>query len=275
MRQTGIRLAGMNVFSLRMAGAAYLALVLAFIVAPAGFVLLDSLNSATSFPSPFEGLTLHWYAALAQHPEFLDAAWVSLQVALCAAATGTTVGFLAAWALARGRWKGRHIATLALMGPLLVPELVVGLAILQVVGLLGLRLGLPMLIAAHAVFVLPLSLRLVLAAFSRFDSTLEEAARDAGAGPWRVLWHVTLPVLRPAVLGGFLLSAVLSFVNLPLSMFLTTVGTATLPVVSFAYMESRIDPVIAALATLVMLAAGGVALLIDRLLHIRLTGTSR
>lgn len=260
---------------MRIIGAAYLALVVAFILAPAGFVLVDSFNSAASFPSPFEGLTLHWYAALSEHPEFLAAAWVSLKLAVSAAAIGTAAGFLAAWTLARGRWKGRDAITTALMGPLLVPELVMGLAILQIVGLLGLKLGLPTLIAAHAVFVLPLSLRLVLAGFSRFDFSLEEAARDAGAGPLRVLWHVTLPMLRPPVLAGFVLSAVLSFVNLPLSMFLTTVGTATLPVISFSYMESRIDPVIAAVATLVMVVAGGIALLIDRMLHIRLTEDSR
>ena len=253
---------------------AWLTLVMLFILTPAGFVVFDSFNSATSFPSPFEGATLRWYVALADHPEFLEAAWTSLELAVIAAAIATIAGFLAAWGLASGRIPARNAIITVLMGPLLVPELVVGLAILQIVGmfgpLLGLSLGLPVLVAAHAVFVLPVTVRLSLSGFSQFNFSLEEAARDLGASPWRILLHITLPLLRPSLLAGFVLAAVLSFVNLPLSMFLTTAQTSTLPVIAFAYMESRIDPMIAAVATLVMLTAAAITLTVDRLLRFRL-----
>jgi putative spermidine/putrescine transport system permease protein len=248
----------------------WLTLVMLFILAPAGFVVFDSFNSATSFPSPFEGATLRWYAALADHPEFLDAAWTSLELAVSAAAIASIAGFLAAWGLASGRVPARNAITTALMGPLLVPELVVGLAILQIVGMLRLSLGLPVLIAAHAVFVLPVTLRLSLSGFSQFNFSLEEAARDLGASRWQTLVHITLPLLRPSLLSGFVLAAVLSFVNLPLSMFLTTAQTSTLPVIAFAYMESRIDPMIAAVATLVMVSAAAITFAVDRLLRFRL-----
>jgi putative spermidine/putrescine transport system permease protein len=247
---------------------AYLVLVMTFILGPAAVVVIDSLNSATSFPSPFESATLHWYAALRDHPEFLDAAWISFEVALTAAAVASVAAFLAASALARGRIRGRDAITTALMGPLLVPEIVVGLAVLQVVGLARLPLGMPVLIATHAVFVLPLALRLVLAGLSRFDFSLEEAAQSLGAGRFQVWWLVTIPVLQPSLLAGFVLSVVVSFVNLPLSMFLTTAQTATLPVIAFAYMESRIDPMIAAVATLVMVFATVLAICIGRLLRL-------
>ena len=249
----------------------WLGLVLAFVLAPAGFVVFDSFNAASSFPSPFEGATLHWYADLAQHPEFLTAAWTSVQLAVLAAAIASGAGFLAAWGLASGRIPARHAVATALMGALLVPELVVGLAILQIVGMLHLSLGLPVLVAAHAVFVLPITLRLTLSGFAQFDFALEEAASDLGARRWQVMWHVVLPLLRPSIVAGFVLAAVLSFVNLPLSMFLTTARTSTLPVIAFAYMESRIDPMIAAVATLIMLVAASLTILTDRLLRIRLT----
>jgi len=252
-------------------GRLYLAAVMLFLLAPAGFVLVDSFNAAASFPSPFESATLHWYAALHDHPEFLDAAWTSLQLALAAAAIACIAGCLGAYALTRGRPPARQAVETALMGPLLVPELIVGLGILQMVGLLSLSLGLPVLIAAHAVFVLPLATRLLLAGFSRFDFAQEEAARDAGANRLQVMHHVTLALMRPHLIAAFVLSAVLSFVNLPLSMFLTSARTATLPVIAFAYMESRIDPTIAAVATLVMVAAALVAVATDRILRIRLT----
>jgi putative spermidine/putrescine transport system permease protein len=256
--------------ALRWLGRFYLLLVMVFILAPALVVLVDSVNAATSFPSPFEHATLRWYAALREHGEFLQAAWTSLQVALIAAALASLVGFLAAYALARGKMRGKNVIATALMGPLLVPELVVGLAILQVIGLAGFSLGLPVLIAAHCVFVLPLTLRLVLAGFSRFDFDLEEAAGSLGGNRLQVLVFVTLPLLKPSVLAGFILSAVLSFVNLPVSMFLTTARTATLPVIAFAYMESRIDPMIAAVATLVMVVAASVAVCVDRILRVRI-----
>jgi putative spermidine/putrescine transport system permease protein len=214
-------------------------------------------------------MTLHWYAALREHAEFLDAAGTSLLVAALAAGIGLVAGFLAAYGLARGPVPGRHMIATALMGPLLVPELVVGLAILQVAAMAHIPLGLPVLVVAHAVFVLPLSVRLSLGGLARFDAALEEAALGLGASRFGVLWQVTLPVLRPNLIAAFLMSAVLSFVNLPLSMFLTTARTATLPVIAFAYMESRIDPMIAAVATLIMLVAATIALVIDRALRIR------
>jgi putative spermidine/putrescine transport system permease protein len=120
------------------------------------------------------------------------------------------------------------------------------------------------------VFVLPFSLRLVIAGFSRFDFALEDAARSLGAGQARALWYITLPLVRPSLVAGFILSAILSFVNLPLSMFLTTPSTATLPVAVFAYMESRIDPLVAAVATLVVVIAAGATLFVDRVLKIRI-----
>ncbi|HEY0182964.1 MAG TPA: ABC transporter permease [Rhodopila sp.] len=256
--------------TIRMAGRVYLALLMLFLLGPAVLVTVDSFNAASSFPSPFEGLTLRWYAALGQHSEFLWAAWTSMKLALSAASAASVAGFLASAALARGRLRGRTVIGAAMMAPLLIPELILGLAILQVAGLARLPLGLPVLIAAHTVFVLPLTIRLALAGFSRLDGSLEEAARSLGSSQAQVIWHVMLPLLRPNLLAGFVIAAVLSFVNLPLSMFLTTAQTATLPVIAFAYMESRIDPMIAAVATLVMAGAALIAVSTSRLLRVRL-----
>ena len=211
---------------LRWSGRIYLALIMIYILGPALVVMFDSVNSATSFPSPFEHFTLYWYAALAERAEFLDAAWLSIQLAVAAAAIATISGFLAAYALMQLRPSRRdRIATL-LMGPLLVPEIVMGLAILQLVGLAAVPLGLPVLVGTHAVFTMPLVVRLTLAGFAQFDFALEEAARSLGASRQLAVARVTLPLLRPSLTAGFVLALVLSFVNLPLSMFLTTPGGA-------------------------------------------------
>ncbi len=250
---------------MRLAGRLYLGAVLVFLLGPAGVVAVDSINSATSFPSPFEHATLRWYAALAEHPEFIDGFEVSLVVAAAAAACATVAGFAAAVALRRLRPGLRDAGVTALMGPLLVPEIVVGLAVLQVAQLAGVALGLGVLIGTHAVFVLPVAVRLVLAGMARLDAGVEEAARSLGAGPVRAAWLVTIPLLRSSLAAAFVLCGILSFVNLPLSMFLTTARTATLPVIVFAYMESRIDPLVAAVATLVMLVAAAAAVAVNLL----------
>ena len=255
---------------MRAAGRLYLGALLLFLLGPAGMVAIDSFNSATSFPSPFEHATLRWYAALADHPEFIEAFGVSLAVAAAAAACAVAAGFAAALALRCMRPATRDAGVSVLMGPLLAPEIVVGLAVLQMAQLAGVPLGLGVLVGTHALFVLPVAVRLAMAGLARLDTSVEEAARCLGAGPVRAAWLVTMPLLRPSLAAAFVLSCVLSFVNLPLSMFLTTAGTATLPVMVFAYMESRIDPLVAAVATLVMLAAAAAAVAANLLSRVRL-----
>lgn len=257
---------------LRRLGHVYLGVVMLFVLAPALIVVFDSINSATSFPSPFEHATLHWYTDLFAQPDFLQATWVSVEVAMLAATLASTVAFLAAYALSRHALRGRDVIITALMGPLFVPEIVIGLAILELTNLLMVPLTLPVLAATHTVFVMPFVLRLVLAGFTRFDFNLEDAARSLGAGKARAMWRITLPLVRPSLIAGFTLSAIMSFVNLPISMFLTTPQTTTLPVAVFAYIESRIDPLVAAIATLVVLLSAIAVFCLDRVLRIRILG---
>jgi putative spermidine/putrescine transport system permease protein len=257
---------------IRRLGHLYLAVVMLFVLTPALVVVFDSINSATSFPSPFEHATLHWFAALLDQPDFLAAAATSFEIAALAASCATLAAFLAGYALSRRPPRARTIIVTALMGPLFVPEIVMGLAILELANMLDLPPTLPVLVAAHTVFIMPFALRLVLSGFSLFDFAIEDAARSLGAGPWRAVLRITIPLTAPSLIAGFLLSGIMSFVNLPISLFLTTPQTATLPVAVFAYIESRIDPLVAAIATLVVAVSALVALLLDRVLRIRILG---
>jgi putative spermidine/putrescine transport system permease protein len=251
------------------AGRLYLVLLYLFVAGPLLFVIATSFNPATSFPARFEGLTLSWYAAILRRPEFLSATGTSALVAALAAAVAVLVAFLAAYALGRRGGAGGAMATL-LASPLLVPQVVISLAILQLASAWGVGTGFWGLVAAHAVYVMPFALRLVLTGLARFDFAVEEASRSLGANPLRTWAEVTLPLLRPSLVAGFTFCFILSFVNLPLSLFLTGPDTATLPIVMFAYIESRIDPMIAAVASLIVLAAGTATILLDRFLHVRL-----
>jgi putative spermidine/putrescine transport system permease protein len=251
-------------------GRLYLAALYAFIMAPIVVVAAMSINTATAFPAPFEGVTLRWFDAILAHPEFMAAAWTSAIVAASSASLGTTAAFLGAYALRRrGRRENLLLSTL-LASPILVPQIVISLAMLQFAGLFGLGAGLASLIAVHTVYALPFALRLVMTGLVRFDFSLEDASLGLGAGRLRTWRHVTLPLLRPNLVAGFTFCFILSFVNMPISLFLTDAQTTTLPLVMFDYIEGRLDPMLAAVATIVVAVACAATIILERCLNIRL-----
>jgi putative spermidine/putrescine transport system permease protein len=248
---------------------AVLAAVLLFLLGPLLFVFAASLNSATSFPAPFQSLTLSWFARLFDHEQIVNGLTLSLVIAACAAVLAVVVGFPATYTMMR--WPGRHREWLDvyLSLPILVPEVVVSIALLQAISALKLAAGAPWIVAAHATAFLPFVVRICASALQRFDFGLEDAAHSLGASRMKVLARITVPLLRPQIVASLVLVGVLSFVNLPLSLFLATPESSPFPVVIFAYMESRIDPLVAAAASAVVLMAIGSTLLFERVLKVK------
>ncbi|MFL6799164.1 MAG: ABC transporter permease [Xanthobacteraceae bacterium] len=251
-------------------GRGYLALVYVFLLGPLAFIVAASFNRATSFPAGFEGLTLGWFRSILDHDEFISSAWTSTMVAALAALIAMVVSFFAAYAMARSRSGESATITTILSVPLLVPQIVMSLAILEFASWLGVGTTLTGLVAVHAVYVMPFALRLIMTGLARFDFVLEEAAASLGASGVATWRKVTLPIIRPSLVAGFTFCFVLSFVNLPLSLFITDARTTTLPIVMFSYIESRIDPMIAAVSTVIVLLAAGTTLLLEWVLKIRL-----
>ncbi len=191
-------------------------------------------------------------------------------MAALAALIATAVSFLAGYALSHRRTGERAWITTVLAVPLLVPQIVMSLAVLQAAGEFGLGTNLIGLVAVHTVYVMPFALRLVLTGLARFEFGLEEAARSLGAN-WPRTWaRITLPLIRANLVAGFTFCFVLSFVHLPLSLFITDAQTTTLPIVMFSYIESRIDPMIAAVSTVVVILAAAITMMMEQVLHIRL-----
>lgn len=248
----------------------YLAALYLFIIAPLIVVAATSINTATSFPAPFEGLTFKWYRAIFAHSEFIHAARTSALVGTISAALGTVAAFLAAYALRRRGKRENVLLNAALVSPILVPQVVISLAMLQFAALFQLSGGLSSLIGVHTVYALPFALRLIMVGLVRFDFSLEDASHGLGAGCLTTWRHVTLPLLRPNLVAAFTFCFILSFVNLPISLFLTTAQTTTLPLVMFAYIEARLDPMLAAVATSIVAAACVATLILERYLRIRL-----
>jgi putative spermidine/putrescine transport system permease protein len=251
------------------AGWVYLAAVYIFIIGPVLFIAATSLNTAGSFPAPFEGLSLRWYRAILAHPQFITSAWNSALIATVSAIVATAAAFLAAYAMRRRRTRESVLLSTLLASPVLVPQIVISLAFLQFAGLFGLGTGLLSLIAVHTVHSLPFALRLVLTGLARFDFSLEDASLSLGGGRIATWREITLPLLRPNLVAGFTFCFILSFVNLPISLFLTDSQTTTLPLVMFAYIEARIDPMLAAIATIIVAVACAATLILERFLNIR------
>ncbi|MFC6804129.1 ABC transporter permease [Deinococcus caeni] len=170
---------------------------LSFLYAPI-FVLVAYSFNASNLVTVWGGFSIRWYAALFSDGPLIAAAWVSLQVAVFASLTATVLGTLAALALERhGRFRGRSLFTGLVYGPMVMPEVMIGLSLLLLFIGIGLDRGLVTIVIAHATFCTGFVAVVVAARLRGLDRSLEEAAADLGAGPFRVLTTVTLPLSLP------------------------------------------------------------------------------
>jgi putative spermidine/putrescine transport system permease protein len=224
-----------------------LALVLAFITLPLVVVVAASLSptAAVSF-RPWDWTPI-WYGGL------FDERWVqpfllSVRIAVLVAAISGVLGTLAALALVYERVAGSSIIMAALLSPLSVPQIVKGVAIVLFLSIIGLQnlLGTPALIAAHVVLALPFVMRMAVGALVNFDDNLDRAAQILGASRAQRLFYVVLPLIKPGVLSGVTFAFIISFNNIPLSVFLVRPGDTTLPIAVINHLEYSLDPIMAA-----------------------------
>ena len=242
----------------------------AVILAPMLAVIWLSFFDQEVAAFPPEGYTLRWYATAWDKREFSRGFVNSLQLALVSAAIGVTLGTAAAYALVRARLRGKAAIGALLLGPLAVPGVVLGTGLyvffVQIDNAVDVQIvaTLPGLIAAHALLTIPWTVRLVAASLAGLHPAAEEAAANLGARPWTVFCRVTLPMMRAGVVAAAMFSFIQSFENLELSLLLTGPGRSTLPVAMLNYLEFRVDPTLAAVATLQILLIGALMLLTDR-----------
>lgn len=230
-----------------------------FLYAPIFFVILFSFN-ASSVMTRFEGFSLKWYQALFSNPVLLNAAWVSLRIAFVSAFLAVLLGTLCAITLVRLRhFKRRHVLGVLSTAPLIMPEVITGFAFL--IFFVGVeRLfgwphgrGVNTIIVAHTTLALAYVTVIVRARLLEIEPSLEEAAQDLGARPARAFFLVTLPLIFPSLLSGWLLSFALSMDDLVIASFTSGPGASTLPMVIFSSIRVGTDPQVNALATLIVL----------------------
>lgn len=224
--------------------------------APLAVVTLYSFNESR-LGAVWRGFTLAWYRALWEQEAALAAMKNSLVLAASSAGVATILGTLLGYGLGRLRFRGRHALQASVQVPILVPDVVFAVAL--VLALAAVRRAMPVfepglfaMFLGHVTFQIPFVAVMVQARVARLDPALEEAARDLGATGVRAFWHVTRPLLTPAMVSGALLAFTLSLDDFAVSFFTSGPGSTTLPLLIYASARRGITPDINALATLLM-----------------------
>lgn len=246
-----------------------LALVLgfAFLYVPIVSLIVFSFNKSR-LVTVWGGFSTKWYGELLGNQQILDAAWLSLKVAALSATLAVVLGTLAGLVLARfGPFRGRTLLSGMTTAPLVMPEVITGLSLLLLFVTLEQLIGWPRgrgmttIVIAHVTFAMAFVTVIVQSRMAQLDDSLEEAAQDLGARPAKVFFLITLPIIAPALVSGWLLAFTLSLDDVVIASFVAGPSSTTLPIEVFSSVRRGLSPKINALATLMILVVSVAAFL--------------
>jgi putrescine transport system permease protein len=238
----------------------------AFFYIPILSMIVFSFNKSR-LATVWGGFSTQWYWKLFQNDQIINAAILSVQIALVSATIATILGTMAGIALARfRRFRGRTLFSGLVTAPLIMPEVITGISLLMLFILMAEAIGWPgsrgftTITIAHITFSMTYVTTIVQARLSSMDLSIEEAAMDLGSRPWQVLFDVTLPVISPAILSGWLLAFTISLDDVVITNFTTGPGATTLPILIWSKVKLGVTPDVNALGTIIVVVVGiGVA----------------
>ena len=240
----------------------YVTLVLLLLYLPIAVVVVYSFNDTKLFH--WEGFTLSWYQELFQDRTIITAFWNSLKLAVMSSLLAALLGTLGAVGLASRHFRGRGALENLSMIPIMIPEIILGMAYLAFFTYLGLPFGMLTLVLAHTTFCVPYIFINVKARLTALDPAIAEAARDLGASGPQAFLDITLPLIAPSILSGTLLAFAMSMDDVVISFFATGAKTNTLPLQIYSMLKMGVTPEVNALCTVmlgvVFLAVAGVRL---------------
>lgn len=238
------RLSSFNVVSLTLG--------FAFLYLPILILVVYSFNES-KLVSVWAGFSTKWYSELFRNEAMLEAAWVTLRVAVVSSTLATVLGTMAAIVLVRqGRFLGRTLFSGMIYAPLVMPEVITGLSLLLLFIGIGLDRGVLTIVLAHTTFSMCYVSVVVSSRLVTFDRSLEEAALDLGASNWEAFRLVTLPIIAPAVISGWLLAFTLSLDDLVIAQFTSGPSATTLPMKIWSSVRLGVSPEINALSTILI-----------------------
>ncbi|WP_299618772.1 ABC transporter permease subunit [uncultured Tateyamaria sp.] len=223
-----------------------------FLYVPMLILVIYSFNES-KLVTVWAGFSTKWYGELLANDAFLDAAWVTLKVAVLSSTIATILGTMAAYVLVRGgRFFGRTLFSGMIYAPLVMPEVITGLSLLLLFIGIGLDRGVLTIVLAHTTFSMCFVSVVVSSRLMTFDQSLEEAALDLGASPFEAFRLITLPIIAPAVISGWLLAFTLSLDDLVIASFTSGPSATTLPMKIWSSVRLGVSPEINALSTILI-----------------------
>ena len=238
----------------------YLGLIFVLMYLPIAVVIVFSFNES-KFPVRFTGFSLKWYQELFSDSAMIEALGNSLFLGVVSCFVSAVIGTLGAVGLSRIHWKTKGILEYISILPLMIPEIILGMVLMAFFYMMNLPFGMLTLLIGHTVFCVPYILMEVKARLAGMDPSLEEAARDLGAGPFRAFWDIILPLIMPAVMSGSLLALAMSMDDVVISIFINGPRLSTLPIKVYTQIKTGVTPEVNALCT-IMLAVTLLILLI-------------
>ena len=248
---------------------------LAFLYIPLIVLVVYSFNDS-KLVTIWGGFSTKWYAKLLNNDQILEAAWLSLRIAVISSLAATVLGTLAGYALARiKRFRGSTLFAGMVSAPMVMPDVITGLSMLLLIiqvqtmlqGIFGntssFGNGFFTIFLGHATLCMAYITVVIRARLAELDQSLEEAAMDLGARPLKIFFVITLPLIMPAIVSGFLLGVTLSLDDLVITSFLSGPGSSTLPQVIFSKIKLGLDPQMNVLATIIIAIVGTLVIIMN------------
>ena len=238
----------------------YLAIMILLMYFPLVMVVIFSFNESR-LSANFTGFSLKWYETLANDRDLKEALFNSILLGVLSCGISAVIGTLGAVGMARVKYKTKGMMEYLSTIPIMIPEIILGMVFLVFFSMLNLPFGMTTLVIAHTTFCIPYIFMMVKARLVGIDKSLEEAARDLGAGPIRTFFDITMPLIAPAVFSGSLLAFAMSIDDVVISIFVNGPRLNTLPVKVYAQLKTGVTPEINALCTIILVVITAVLLL--------------
>lgn len=239
-------------------------LVYLFLILPV-FVIAISAFSPSEYPEfPPKEFSLKWFSAIFTNPQWMDSLWISILLLFIVTPITVIMGTMASYALARLQFKGKGLIQSFVLSPLMIPQIVLGIALLYLFTMMGINGSITGLVIGHIIISFPYVVRTVSVSVSNLDPRLELASMNLGATPLQTFFKVTLPLIKPGIIAGAVFAAVTSFGEISISLFVTSPTTITVPVRTFGYIEQTFDPSINAISVIFIVISVVALLIIEK-----------
>lgn len=235
------------------------------ITVPLIILAMTSFNTTADLIFPPQGISLRWFINIFKRESFINSFKLSIFLALASSFFSLLIGSLCSFALVRYRFLGKSILNILILSPLIIPEVVTGIAFLFFLSKLRMYHLVINLIILHVVMTLPYAIRVIYASLLRFDISIEEAALSLGANKVKTFLKITVPLIKEGIFAAFIFTFVVSFNNFTATLFIVS-RRATLPVEIFTYIVTENDPTISAISTIIIFMTMVMVIISDKVI---------